>query len=163
VSFAFALIYKGHQHSNRTRMVQLSRQVAGVDRFKENLSNFGKVVYGHPPPHDTLMVLCVFSCETSRNDSRAGRASHIRIHLFFSISCRQDVKVQVTGWEELGEYSVKVSWKFSCILELPWKPILAAAGALDMCLARKSVTLLNCKVAVYVKRLRQVPNRRCCS
>lgn len=44
-------------------------------------------------------------------------------------ACRSDVKCDVTGWEELGDCKLKVSWRFNCILGVPWKPILAAAGA----------------------------------
>lgn len=44
-------------------------------------------------------------------------------------ACRTDVKCDVTGWEELGDRKLKVSWRFKCILEVPWRPILAAAGA----------------------------------
>ena len=34
---------------------------------------------------------------------------------------------EVTGWEE-GADSLRTSWRFSAILDLPWRPLLAAAG-----------------------------------
>lgn len=43
-------------------------------------------------------------------------------------SLTQDVKIDVFKWEE-GDDSVKASWRFSAILSLPWKPLLAAAGS----------------------------------
>lgn len=38
------------------------------------------------------------------------------------------MKIDVFKWEE-GDDSVKASWRFSAILSLPWKPLLAAAGS----------------------------------
>ena len=57
----------------------------GVERFKQNLANFGKLT--------------------------------------------EDVKVKVTSFEEIDERTLKVSWRFSCLLKVPWNPVLAAAGA----------------------------------
>lgn len=37
--------------------------------------------------------------------------------------------VDITKWEEIDDLNLKVSWRFRCILDLPWRPILAAAGA----------------------------------
>ena len=37
--------------------------------------------------------------------------------------------MDVLEFEELGDKQLKVGWRFSCILKLPWKPVLAAAGA----------------------------------
>lgn len=42
-------------------------------------------------------------------------------------SLMQDVSLDVTGWEE-AEDSIKTKWRFRCVLGLPWKPTLAAAG-----------------------------------
>lgn len=42
-------------------------------------------------------------------------------------SLMQDVKLEITDWRE-GEESVQSKWRFSCILDLPWRPRLAAAG-----------------------------------
>lgn len=39
----------------------------------------------------------------------------------------QDVTLDVTSWEE-EEASIKTKWRFRCVLGLPWKPTLAAAG-----------------------------------
>lgn len=44
------------------------------------------------------------------------------------VRCRSDVVCEVTGWEEIDTGKLKVSWRFKCILELPWRPLLAAAG-----------------------------------
>lgn len=42
-------------------------------------------------------------------------------------SLMQDVKLEITDWRE-SEESVQSKWRFSCILDLPWRPRLAAAG-----------------------------------
>lgn len=42
-------------------------------------------------------------------------------------SLMQDVSLDVTKWEETEE-SIKTKWRFRCVLGLPWKPTLAAAG-----------------------------------
>lgn len=42
-------------------------------------------------------------------------------------SLMQDVSLKVTKWEETEE-SIKTKWRFRCVLGLPWKPTLAAAG-----------------------------------
>lgn len=39
----------------------------------------------------------------------------------------RDINLEITGWEE-GPDSLTTSWRFSAILDLPWKPRLAAAG-----------------------------------
>lgn len=39
----------------------------------------------------------------------------------------RDVQLEITGWEE-GPDALTTSWRFSAILDLPWKPRLAAAG-----------------------------------
>lgn len=40
----------------------------------------------------------------------------------------EDVKLDVYEFNEL-ENSVETKWRFSCILSLPWRPRLAAAGS----------------------------------
>lgn len=40
---------------------------------------------------------------------------------------RSDIDLKLTGWEE-GEDELRTKWRFSAILDLPWKPLLAAAG-----------------------------------
>lgn len=42
-------------------------------------------------------------------------------------SLMQDVRLEITDWQE-GDESLKSKWRFSCILDLPWRPRLAAAG-----------------------------------
>lgn len=44
-----------------------------------------------------------------------------------SISCREDIKLDVTGWEE-KEAELQTQWRFSALLSLPWRPRLAASG-----------------------------------
>lgn len=39
----------------------------------------------------------------------------------------KDVQLDVTGWEE-GPDSLQTRWRFNAILDLPWRPRLAAAG-----------------------------------
>ncbi|CAM9199174.1 unnamed protein product [Ectocarpus sp. 6 AP-2014] len=45
-------------------------------------------------------------------------------------SLMQDVSLDVTSWEE-AEASIKTKWRFRCVLGLPWKPTLAAAGGTE--------------------------------
>ncbi|CAM9136924.1 unnamed protein product [Hapterophycus canaliculatus] len=45
-------------------------------------------------------------------------------------SLMQDVNLDVTSWEE-AENSIKTKWRFRCVLGLPWKPSLAAAGGTE--------------------------------
>ncbi len=40
---------------------------------------------------------------------------------------REDVQLELTGWEE-AEAELRTRWRFSGVLQLPWRPRLAAAG-----------------------------------
>lgn len=42
-------------------------------------------------------------------------------------SLMQDVSLDVTDWQDT-DTSLKTKWRFRCVLGLPWKPTLAAAG-----------------------------------
>ncbi|KAK9845753.1 hypothetical protein WJX81_001436 [Elliptochloris bilobata] len=39
----------------------------------------------------------------------------------------QDIQLELTGWEEAGG-ELRTRWRFSAVLQLPWRPRLAAAG-----------------------------------
>jgi hypothetical protein len=39
----------------------------------------------------------------------------------------EDIDLKITQWEET-EDALVTSWRFSCVLDLPWRPKLAAAG-----------------------------------
>jgi hypothetical protein len=39
----------------------------------------------------------------------------------------EDIDLKITNWEETDE-ALQTSWRFSCVLALPWRPKLAAAG-----------------------------------
>ena len=39
----------------------------------------------------------------------------------------EDIDLKITKWEETDE-ALETSWRFSCVLALPWRPKLAAAG-----------------------------------
>jgi len=41
----------------------------------------------------------------------------------------RDIKLDVFSFEEPSPDQVVTRWRFSCILDLPWKPLLAAAGS----------------------------------
>eukprot|EP00903_Cladosiphon_okamuranus_P009328 g8897.t1 len=45
-------------------------------------------------------------------------------------SLMQDVSLDVTSWK-VEEASLKTKWRFRCVLGLPWKPTLAAAGGTE--------------------------------
>ncbi|CAM9854260.1 unnamed protein product [Laminaria digitata] len=45
-------------------------------------------------------------------------------------SLMQDVSLDVSSWEET-DASIKTKWRFRCVLGLPWKPTLAAAGGTE--------------------------------
>lgn len=108
----------------------------GVDRFKTNLSNFSKVTYALQPH------ICMPSLRQRLHFRTCGpwRLCHARVPCPKQLegcghsdadgtACRSDVVVDITKWEEIDDLSLKVSWRFRCILDLPWRPILAAAGA----------------------------------
>lgn len=40
---------------------------------------------------------------------------------------REDIQLELNGWEE-AEAELRTRWRFSAILQLPWRPRLAAAG-----------------------------------
>ena len=41
---------------------------------------------------------------------------------------RSDVKLDVYEFREVGPHEVLTRWRFSCLLDLPWRPRIAAAG-----------------------------------
>ena len=42
-------------------------------------------------------------------------------------NCRQDIKLDIYDWKE-GEGQLETKWRVSGIVQLPWRPLLAAAG-----------------------------------
>ncbi|KAL6754352.1 SOUL heme-binding protein [Haematococcus lacustris] len=42
-----------------------------------------------------------------------------------------DVRLEVYSMEEVGQACLKTRWRFSCLLDLPWRPRLAAAGSTE--------------------------------
>ena len=40
---------------------------------------------------------------------------------------RQDIKLDIYDWQE-AENQLETKWRVSGIVQLPWKPLLAAAG-----------------------------------
>jgi len=55
--------------------------------------------------------------------------------------CRRDIKLKVYDFQFEGDSKVQTKWRFSCVLNLPWKPLLAAAGQLQ-----KRPALMYCSV-----------------
>ncbi|GJP52153.1 hypothetical protein CLOM_g11248 [Closterium sp. NIES-68] len=45
-------------------------------------------------------------------------------------SFMEEVSLKILDWQE-SEGMVTAKWRFSCVLGLPWRPILAASGATD--------------------------------
>ena len=43
------------------------------------------------------------------------------------VLCREDIQLDLTGWDE-AEGELRTRWRFNAILQLPWRPRLAAAG-----------------------------------
>lgn len=52
---------------------------------------------------------------------------YTKIFHIVSGSSREDIKLDLYDWKEAGD-EVVTKWRFSCILNLPWRPLLAAAG-----------------------------------
>jgi hypothetical protein len=50
------------------------------------------------------------------------------LYIYFFCACSSDVDLQITQWDVQGN-TLEAHWRFSAILDLPWKPRLAAAGA----------------------------------
>ncbi len=44
-----------------------------------------------------------------------------------ALCCREDIKLDITGWEE-RESELVTKWRFNALLSLPWRPRLAASG-----------------------------------
>lgn len=42
-------------------------------------------------------------------------------------NCRQDIKLDIYDWKE-AEGQLETKWRVSGIVQLPWRPLLAAAG-----------------------------------
>lgn len=42
-------------------------------------------------------------------------------------NCRDDIKLDVYDWKE-AEGQLETKWRVSGIVQLPWRPLLAAAG-----------------------------------
>lgn len=42
-------------------------------------------------------------------------------------NCRQDIKLDIYDWRE-AEGQLETKWRVSGIVQLPWRPLLAAAG-----------------------------------
>lgn len=49
------------------------------------------------------------------------------MHLSHHVRDRENVQLDMTDWQELDDRLV-TKWRFKCILSLPWRPVLAAAG-----------------------------------
>lgn len=45
----------------------------------------------------------------------------------FSCHCRHDIKLDIYHWHETDE-QLETKWRVSGVVQLPWKPLLAAAG-----------------------------------
>lgn len=55
------------------------------------------------------------------------RASSLNGDDVWALCCREDIKLDITGWEE-KETELETKWRFSALLSLPWRPRLAASG-----------------------------------
>eukprot|EP00955_Chlamydomonas_euryale_P112402 366130-Chlamydomonas_euryale.AAC.29 len=78
---------------------------SGTDRFKQNVGNLGGLMYVTRAlqPAFTRDVASKMPCD------------------------RRDINLDVYDWKEEGD-AVNTKWRFSCILDLPWRPRLAAAA-----------------------------------
>ena len=45
----------------------------------------------------------------------------------YMCNCRQDIKLDIYDWKE-AEGELETKWRVSGIVQLPWRPLLAAAG-----------------------------------
>ena len=54
---------------------------------------------------------------------------HTAFHLGIKVicNCRQDIKLDIYDWKE-AEGQLETKWRVSGIVQLPWRPLLAAAG-----------------------------------
>lgn len=85
---------------------QLPCSHAGVERFKRNVSNLGGLM------SDVSLEL------TEWREEEEGETA--------------DVKGQQQGQQQQGggaaPFRLQTKWRFRCVLDLPWRPVLAAAG-----------------------------------
>ena len=47
--------------------------------------------------------------------------------MFVVAACRQDIKLDIYDWQE-ADGQLETKWRVSGIVQLPWRPLLAAAG-----------------------------------
>ena len=47
--------------------------------------------------------------------------------MFVMAACRQDIKLDIYDWQE-ADGQLETKWRVSGIVQLPWRPLLAAAG-----------------------------------
>jgi len=115
----------------------------GTERFKRNVSNLGggsRLLLRQCP----AAVLCFLGCASALKPAfyfmfcatqrQAGRQPALiqpncadAATWVLGAGMMQDINLSVTSFEE-QEQQVITKWRFSATLDLPWKPILAAAG-----------------------------------
>lgn len=67
-------------------------------------------------------------------------------------SLMQDVSLDVTSWQDT-DTSLKTKWRFRCVLGLPWKPTLAAAGVSERLKQRfQRKRLFGCNPGMFFLR-----------
>lgn len=67
------------------------------------------------------MKCCLQSHGLAWHDITAGKAESLLQ------KCRQDIKLDIYDWKE-AEGQLETKWRVSGIVQLPWRPLLAAAG-----------------------------------
>ena len=69
--------------------------------------------------------ICLWSISTKQNIHQPTFVQGIAIKK--DVDCREDVQLDLLEFKEDGN-EVRTKWRFNALLQLPWKPRLAAAG-----------------------------------
>lgn len=100
----------------------------GVERFQKNVSNLGGLMCAANALLHTACSISDCMRAACKKTACIAFGKHGRgPEVFRWHPCREDIKLDVTGWEE-EEEALRTKWRFSAILSLPWRPRLAAAG-----------------------------------
>lgn len=109
------------QSTSPSPQVQISRQDA-VDAIREDYEvNYFVSGKGRLEAYDP-------DCRFADDFASFNGVERFRNNVSNLGGLTEDVRLETSAWEQ-NEDSLKVSWKFSAIVTIPWRPRLAASGA----------------------------------
>lgn len=99
------------------------------------------------------MVFCLLCmCYLFIPERICSAANHVTLcccqsSMFVVAACRQDIKLDIYDWQE-ADGQLETKWRVSGIVQLPWRPLLAAAGGTthvfsQVCVVSRNGNLLS--------------------